>query len=95
MTRNAILFHLGDDPNTPGGLGVFFGKLRGTECRVKCKSILEPTVICPAVHVMSNASIYRTGKRIVCLNLAPLDPVAEFEQSNGRSPTLICITVEN
>ena len=26
MTRNAILFHLGDDPFTPGGLGVFFGK---------------------------------------------------------------------
>ena len=24
MTRNAILFHLGDDPFTPGGLGVFF-----------------------------------------------------------------------
>ena len=26
MTRNAILFHLGNDPFTPGGLGVFFGK---------------------------------------------------------------------
>ena len=26
MTGNAIFFHLGDDPFTPGGLGVFFGK---------------------------------------------------------------------
>ena len=26
ITRNAIWFHLGDDPFTPGGLGVFFGK---------------------------------------------------------------------
>ena len=26
MTRNAILFHLGDNPFTQGGLGVFFGK---------------------------------------------------------------------
>ena len=26
MTPNAILFHLGDDPFTLGGLGVFFGK---------------------------------------------------------------------
>ena len=42
MTRNAILFHLGDDPFTPGGLRVFLGKRkRGTKCRVKIrKSIL-------------------------------------------------------
>ena len=29
MTRNAILFHLGDDPFTPGGLGVFSRAGRG------------------------------------------------------------------
>ena len=33
MMRNAILFHSGDDPFTPGGLGV-----RGTKCRVKIRT---------------------------------------------------------
>ena len=36
MMRNAILFHSGDDPFTPGGLGVFFE--RGTKCRVKIRT---------------------------------------------------------
>ena len=36
MTRNAILFHLGDDPFTPGGLGVSLFE-RGTKCRVKIR----------------------------------------------------------
>ena len=102
MTRNAILFHLGDNPFTPGGLGVFFGKrnlqsgalfpgrksaegktpgrrLRkaklsewGAKCRVSrsCR-IWEPTV-CPAVHVMSNASSATRWGEVnssICLSL--------------------------
>ena len=39
MTGNAILFHSGGDPFTPGGLGVFFGKFPKLSKR-KRKSIL-------------------------------------------------------
>ena len=100
MTRNAILFHWATIPSSQAALGFssesFAFRTGGTKCRVNIMlfsgsrscTILEPTVICPAVHVMSNASnatnigCYRGpshGKKgNVCSNLAPLEPVLLF-----------------
>ena len=59
-------------------------------------TIKEPTVICPAVHVMSKTSnatnvfcLSRSiswEKRNVCSNLAPLDTVARTQRPRVRIP---------